>query len=180
MMAFIHDTIEGILEWFLIFLMVVLTVIVIVAVIFRIAGDSLSWYDEVAAINLSWITYYGAALAALKRNHIGFDSVLLALPYRPRMLALIVAEIAVIGFFVILAYTGWVVLQVLSGDYLVSLTWVPISFTQSVIPIGATLFIICEFLSLPEYWRMTARGKSIEHAEIEEEVESELKKAEAR
>ncbi len=180
MMAFIHDTIEGILEWFLIFLMVVLTVIVIVAVIFRIAGDSLSWYDEVAAINLSWITYYGAALAALKRNHIGFDSVLLALPYRPRMLALIVAEIAVIGFFVILAYTGWVVLQVLSGDYLVSLTWVPISFTQSVIPIGATLFIICELLSLPEYWRMTARGKSIEHAEIEEEVESELKKAEAR
>lgn len=96
------------------------------------------------------------------------------------MLALIVAEIAVIGFFVILAYTGWVVLQVLSGDYLVSLTWVPISFTQSVIPIGATLFIICELLSLPEYWRMTARGKSIEHAEIEEEVESELKKAEAR
>ena len=180
MMAFIHDTIEGILEWFLIFLMVVLTVIVIVAVIFRIAGDSLSWYDEVAAINLSWITYYGAALAALKRNHKRFDSFILALPYRPRMLALIVAEIAVIGFFVILAYTGWVVLQVLSGDYLVSLTWVPISFTQSVIPIGATLFIICELLSLPEYWRMTARGKSIEHAEIEEEVESELKKAEAR
>lgn len=180
MIATFRDTIERILEWFLILLMVLLTVIVIVAVLFRIAGDSLSWYDEVASINLSWITYYGAALAALKRGHIGFDTVLLALPFRSRMLALVVAEIAVIGFFVIMAYTGWMVLDVLSGDYLVSLTWVPVQFTQSVIPIGAVLFIICELLSLPEYWRMTASGKSIEHADIEEEVESELNKAGTR
>lgn len=177
MIVTLRNAIERFLEWFLIFLMVILTVIVIVAVAFRIAGDSLSWYDEVAAINLSWITYYGAALAALKRGHIGFDTVLLALPLGLRMFALIIAEVAVIGFFVIMAYTGWTVLQVLSGDYLVSLTWVPVSFTQSVIPIGAVLFIICELLSLPEYWRMTARGKSLEHAEIEEEVEKELKKA---
>lgn len=177
MIVTLRNAIERFLEWFLIFLMVILTVIVIVAVSFRIAGDSLSWYDEVAAINLSWITYYGAALAALKRGHIGFDTVLLALPLGLRMFALIIAEVAVIGFFAIMAYTGWTVLQVLSGDYLVSLTWVPVSFTQSVIPIGAVLFIVCELLSLPEYWRMTARGKSLEHAEIEEEVEKELKKA---
>lgn len=79
-----------------------------------------------------------------------------------------------------MAFTGWKVLQVLGGDYLVSLTWVPVRFTQSVIPIGALLFVICEILSIPDYWRMTAGGKSIEHAEIEEEVESELKKAGAR
>ncbi len=180
MIAMLRNTIERLLEWFLILLMVSLTTIVIIAVLFRIAGDSLSWYDEVAAINLSWITYYGAALAALKRGHIGFDTVLLALPLRSRMFALIMAEMAVIGFFMIMAYTGWRVLQVLGGDYLVSLTWVPLRFTQSVIPIGAVLFIICELLSLPDYWRMTARGKSIEHAEIEEEVESELRKAGAR
>lgn len=180
MIATLSATIERILEWFLIFLMILLTVIVIVAVLFRIAGDSLSWYDEVAAINLSWITYYGAALAALKRGHIGFDTVLLALPPRTRMVAVVLGEVAVIGFFAIMAYTGWQVLQVLEGDYLVSLTWVPVRFTQSVIPIGAILFIICELLSFPQYWHMTMRGTSIEHAEIEEEVESELKKAEAR
>ncbi len=60
---------------------------------------------------------------------------------------------------------------------LVSLTWVPVQFTQSVIPIGAVLFIVCELLSLPEYWRMTAQGRSHEHAEIEEEIEAELRKA---
>lgn len=180
MIATFRDTIERMLEWFLILLMVLLTAIVIVAVLFRIAGDSLSWYDEVAAINLSWITYYGAALAALKRGHIGFDTVLLALPLPARMIALVIAEIAVIGFFAILAYTGWKVLLVLEGDYLVSLTWVPVQFTQSVIPIGAVLFIICELLSLPDYWRTTAHGKSLEHAEIEDVVESELDKTGAR
>jgi hypothetical protein len=55
-------------------LMVSLTTLVIVAVIYRKAGASLSFYDEVASVVLAWITYYGAALAALRRKHIGFDS----------------------------------------------------------------------------------------------------------
>jgi TRAP-type C4-dicarboxylate transport system permease small subunit len=96
------------------------------------------------------------------------------------MVALLFAEALTFGFFAILAYTGWQVLQVLEGVMLVSLTWVPVQITQSVIPIGAVLFLICQLLSLPEYWSKTARGISLEHAEIEEEVEAELKKAGAR
>lgn len=180
MPALIARKLETVLEWTVIVLMVALTIVVIVAVLFRLAGDSLSWYDEVAAIQLSWITYYGASLAALKRRHIGLDSVLLAVPMPARMGCLAAAEIIVIGFFVILAMTGWQVLTVLEGDMLVSLTWVPVQFTQSVIPIGGALFVLCEVLSLPEYWRMTAAGKSLEYADIEEEVESEIHKAEMR
>ena len=180
MLTRISRFIESILEWVVIVLMVMLTIVVIVAVLFRLAGDSLSWYDEVAAIQLSWITYYGASLAALKRRHIGLDSVLLSIPMPIRMLAVVISEIIVIGFFAVLAWTGWQVLQVLEGERLVSLTWVPVQLTQSIIPIGGALFILCELLSLPEYWRMTAAGKSLEHAEIEEEVEAEMKKAGAQ
>lgn len=168
---------ETVLEWIVIVMMVLLTIVVVVAVLYRIAGDSLSWYDEIAAIQLSWLTYYGAALAALKRRHIGFDSVLLSLPPGLRMAGVAVAELLVLGFFIILAWTGLEVLQVLEGDMLVSLTWVPVQFTQSVIPIGATLFVFCQLLSLPHYWSMTARGISLEHAEIEEEVDEEMRKA---
>ena len=177
MLARINRALEAILEWITILLMVALTIVVIVAVLFRLAGDSLSWYDEVAAIQLSWITYYGAALAALKRRHIGFDTVLLALPPALRMAGLIFAELIVLGFFALLTYTGMQVLEVLEGERLVSLTWVPIQFTQSVIPIGGALFILCQLLSLPEYWAKTRAGISMEHAEIEEEVETEMKKA---
>ena len=164
-------TIEIVLEWVLIILMIALTVVVILAVIYRKLDASLSWYDEVASIMLSWVTYYGAALAALKRKHIGFDTVLLAIPMPARMVAAYAAETLVLGFFVLLAWAGWEVVQVLEGESLVSLTWVPVQFTQSVIPIGAVLFVLCEALSMPEYLRMVATGHSLEHAEIEAEIE---------
>ena len=122
-------------------LMVTLTAIVIFAVIWRKMGASFSWYDEIASVMLAWVTYSGAALAALRRGHIGFDGVLLALPLPWRMVAAAVAEIFVIGFFAIMAWTGMQVLRVLEGDTLVSLTWVPVTITQSVIPIGAALFM---------------------------------------
>ncbi|MBW1995630.1 MAG: TRAP transporter small permease subunit, partial [Deltaproteobacteria bacterium] len=56
--------------------MVVLTIIVILGVIYRKAGASLSWYDEVASVLLAWLTYYGAALAAITRGHIGFSGLI--------------------------------------------------------------------------------------------------------
>ncbi len=169
--------IETALEWILILLMVALTVIVVVAVVYRKLDDSLVWYDEVASIMLSWITYYGAALAALKRKHIGFDTILLALPKTWRMIGAVFAEIVVLAFFVLLAWAGLQVLEVLEGDSLVSLTWVPVQLTQSVIPVGAVLFIICELLSLPMYLRGVASGQSAEHQEIEAEVEHHLNSA---
>jgi len=49
-------------------LLIALAVVVVLAVAFRFAGASLVWYDEVASVMLAWITYYGAALAALRRR----------------------------------------------------------------------------------------------------------------
>ena len=63
---------ERLLEYIVILLMISLAVEVILGVTYRKLGMSLSWYDEVASITLAWVTYYGAALAALKRAHIGF------------------------------------------------------------------------------------------------------------
>jgi TRAP-type C4-dicarboxylate transport system permease small subunit len=172
----LNRVMSTILEWMTIGLMVLLTVTVTVAVIARLMGQSFSWYDEVAAIMLAWITYYGSALAALHRRHIGFDTVLLAMPQRLRIWALLAGEAIVLLFFILMARAGLQVLEVLEGDVLVSLTWVPVQFTQSVIPIGAALFIICQILSLPAYLKLTAAGISLEHADIEEEVEAELEK----
>ena len=157
---------ERILEAWMVLMVVVMTAIVVLAVIWRKAGASFIWYDEVAAILLAWITSYGAALAALKRAHIGFDGILLALPMRWRMVALAVGEAFVFLFFVVLAWTGWEVLGVLQGMNLISLPWVPVQFTQSVIPIGAVLFIVCEALSLPEYVTIVRRGVSQDELEV--------------
>ncbi len=154
------------LEWFLIVQMIALTIIVVYAVVSRKLGASLSWYDEIASIQLCWITYYGAALAALRRKHIGFDGVILSLPPRLRAGGIVIAEALVVGFFALLAWSGWQVLMILQGMNLISLTYVPVQLTQSVIPIGAVLFILASLLSLPHYWRETMAGRSFEHPEI--------------
>lgn len=162
-MATLRRILDSLLSWTVIGLMLTLTILVIVAVIYRKAGASLSWYDEIASVLLAWITYYGSALAALRRSHIGVDGILLAMPVRWRAAAVIVSEFLVISFFVIMAWAGWEILKVLEGTTLVSLTWVPIQLTQSIIPIGAVLFIIAELLSIPAYWAEVKAGVSSEH-----------------
>ena len=149
---------ERLLASFVALLLVSLTIVVVIAVVYRRAGHSLVWYDEVASVLLAWLTYYGAALAALKRAHIGFSGLVDGLPPRLRLAGVLFGELCVIGFFALLAWTGWQVLQVLKGIHLVSLPWVPVQVTQSVIPIGALLFIAAQLLSLPEVLRRARRG----------------------
>ena len=149
---------HALLEFIVIFLMVTLTIIVVVAVIYRKAGASLSWYDEVASVLLAWLTYYGAALAALHREHIGFNGLVNALKPSYRIFVLIIGETFVFGFFILLVLVGINVLEILEGDALTSLTWVPTRLTQSVIPIGGMLFIIAEALSLPDQLRQAGSG----------------------
>ncbi len=92
------------------------------------------------------------------------------MPPRARAAGIVVAEAVTIGFFALLAWAGWKVLMVLEGMSLVSLTWCPVQLTQSVIPIGAGLFILASLLSLPDYWRETMAGRSFEHPEIVHEA----------
>ena len=147
------------LEFIVIFLMVLMTFIVAIAVIYRKAGASLSWYDEVASVTLAWLTYYGAALAALSGGHIGFSGLLNAMKPKLRIYFVIIGEIWVFGFFILLALVSLNVLKILGGDYLTSLTWVPTRLTQSVMPIGAVLFIIAEAMRLPDILKQAKSTK---------------------
>ena len=152
------------LEWFLIFLMIVLTAVVVVAVLYRIAGDSLSWYDEVAAVLLSWVTYYGACLAALERKHIGVDSVLLMLPTKFRLIGVIVAEAFVIGFFVLMAWAGYQVVMILVTPVLLTLLGTFLVPYVLVISIGNILRLPKADLTLErksqKYWLFTFSSAS--------------------
>ena len=155
---------ERLLETITVLLIISLAVVVILGVIFRWAGDSLSWYDEIASVQLAWLTYYGAALAALKRAHIGVPGLIAVVQPLYRVPLVIFAELVVIGFFLILAWYGYVVLIILEGDTLISLPWIGTQFTQSVIPIGAILFVIAEVLNLPQIWReATGQAEFLRH-----------------
>jgi TRAP-type C4-dicarboxylate transport system permease small subunit len=155
---------ERLLEAITVLLIISLAVVVVLGVVYRWAGEALSWYDEVASVQLAWLTYYGASLAALKRAHIGVPGLITAVSPRFRVPLVILAEIVIIGFFLMLAWYGYVVLVILEGDTLISLPWIGTQFTQSVIPIGAILFVIAEILNLPQIWReATGRAEYVRH-----------------
>jgi len=155
---------ERLLEAITVLLIISLATVVVLGVIYRWAGEALSWYDEVASVQLAWLTYYGASLAALKRAHIGVPGLITAVSPLYRVPLVILAEFVVIGFFLMLAWYGYVVLVILEGDTLISLPWIGTQFTQSVIPIGAILFVIAEILNLPQIWReATGRVEYIRH-----------------
>jgi len=153
----LRSAFERLLEWIVIVLMVALSLEVTVGVFFRTIGLSLSWYDEIASVMLAWLTFYGSALAALKRAHIGFPSLVNSMPPAWRLGFVLLTEILVILFFALLGWTGYSVLEVLATDNLVSLPWISVAWTQSVIPVSAALIVVAELLNLPQMIR-EARG----------------------
>ena len=63
------------------------------------------------------------------------------MPAGPLLLVTVLVEALVIGFFALLGWIGWEVLDVLATDTLVGLPSIPVSWVQSVIPISAALII---------------------------------------
>jgi TRAP-type C4-dicarboxylate transport system permease small subunit len=159
-LAGLRRVLEQVLVAFCVLQVALLALLVCAAVVLRKVGAPLIWYDEVASIMLAWLTYYGAALAALNRAHLGVPSIVAVLARGPRVALLIGGEILVIGFFALVAWFGLQVIIILEGDHLISLPWVPVSFTQSVIPIGAALFIVAELLTFPERLAEAWRGEA--------------------
>lgn len=149
-MAFLRQlraALRRFLEGVVLALIASLAVLVVVAAALRKAGYSLVWYDETAAVLLAWLTFYGAALAALHQAHIGFPKLVERCGGRPRRALFLLRKALVIGFFALTAWMGVKTLAVLGGTFLVSLPWLPARVVYSAIPAGAVLFIAAELLA---------------------------------
>lgn len=132
------------LEGLVMVLMVVMFLEVMLGVVFRVAGHSLVWYDEVASIILAWLTFYGSALASFKRGHIGCPEVVDMLKGAVRWYLQLFTQLLVIVFFGLLAWVGMQIMPILASDTMTSLPDVPMNWVQSVIPISATMILLIE------------------------------------
>lgn len=148
-----RDGYELFLERVVMALMVGLSLEVTLGIVFRVAGSSLVWYDELASVLLAWLTFYGSALASVKRSHIGCPEVVEQCSRRTRRGLGILVQLLVIGFFALLGWMGVAIMPALVGESLVSLTWVPMNFVQSVIPVSSALIIVAEAMYLVELVR---------------------------
>jgi TRAP-type transport system small permease protein len=138
------------LEWVVMILMIALAVEVTLGVVFRALGRSLVWYDEVASVQLAWLTFYGSALASVKRAHIGCPEIVDQMGPAMKRAAGILAQLLVIVFFALFCWVGLSIMPILVGDALVSLPWVSMNFVQSVIPVSAALILVGEGMHLAD------------------------------
>lgn len=146
------------LEILVMTLMVILFLEVMVGVVFRMLGHSLTWYDEVAAILLAWLTFYGSALASHNRAHIGCPEIVEQLRPALRKVLTIFSQSLVIGFFALLAWVGFTIMPILAGDAMTSLPTIPMNWVQSVIPISAVLIVASELRELIAVIRTPAQA----------------------
>ncbi len=147
-----------------------LALLVIAAVAFRKAGESIIWYDEFASVLLAWLTFLGAALAVLRHAHLGFPGLVFKLPLPARLPCFALAKLIVLGFWTTVLFAGSRALDLMVGDALVTLPWLPMRLVQGVLPLAAVLIILAELLDIPESLARLRRGVDDETLEIEDAI----------
>lgn len=169
-MARLAHWLDVVLQTLTLALLLVLSCVVVLGVAFRYSGNSLIWYDEVAAVLLAWITFSGAALATLRNAHLGFNGLLLGSPPAVRMPLFWLGEAIFIAVFAAMVWAGWAILEIFGNETMTTLRFVPRSFVQSILPIGAGLMIVGRLLTLPQRYGSTRVGIDPEAMEIEQEI----------
>lgn len=152
---------DKVLEFILFAMMIALATVVILGVSFRWAGHALVWYDEIASMQLAWLTYYGSAYAALKGGHISVPSILRSFPLHIRKPLFFLSKLFVYSFFALLTFYGFKVMTLVQGETLTTLDWFPQPLAQSVIPIASILFIISETLNFKDSYQQMMDGKIV-------------------
>jgi TRAP-type C4-dicarboxylate transport system permease small subunit len=143
----------SVLEIVVMALVIGLALEVTLGVVFRAIGKSLTWYDEVASVMLAWLTFYGSALASVRRAHISCPEVVERASPRTRRALALVAQLLVIAFFALLGWVGASILPIIASETLVSVPAVSMAVVQSVIPVSSVLILIAEGLHFAELLR---------------------------
>ena len=92
-------------------------VIVIAAVVARYGfGQAVSWTEEVPRYLLIWVSFLGAAACVLKREHVGFDVLLNAMPRQLRRLTSTAISLMIFGFGTVMLRYGFDFVRDFGGD----------------------------------------------------------------
>lgn len=131
-------------EALLILLMGAMTLLIFSEVIFRyVFLAPITWYDEFAGYMLVWVTFLGSVVALHQRRHIGFETVVEALPPMWQRAVTLLVYLLIIAFQVVLIVYGWRLTFELKGEMAITLP-IPIGFVHVVLPLsGLLMLIIC-------------------------------------
>jgi TRAP-type transport system small permease protein len=111
------DVLVAAVRWVCIVLAAAIFVIVIAAVIARYGfGQAVSWTEEVPRYLLIWVSFLGAAACVLRREHVGFDVLLNALPDKARRAMSVAISLMMFAFGVVMLRYGIDFVRDFGGD----------------------------------------------------------------
>lgn len=128
---FLHvlsDRINAITEALLFVTIIAMVVVTTLQVIFRFFFQALTWSEELSCFLLVLASLLGTAVAFKKSNHISVTFVLDKLPPGPKKAVQTLIGFLGIGFFLIVAYYGAVLMKTEAGQLspalMVSMKWI--------------------------------------------------------
>ena len=155
----VYDVVLRLVKYAVIILMVAMFLLVVVAVIFRKAGHSISWYDEFAGYILVWVTFWGSVIALERKRHIGFETLVELMPKFIQKMVMLGVYILLIFLNLVLIRYGWRLTTELSGETAITLP-IPIGYINLVIPVTASLMLILCLIQAAELWIKRGEGGS--------------------
>ncbi len=136
------NALVGLVRLVCIVLATAIFVIVIIAVIARYGfGQAVSWTEEVPRYLLIWVSFLGAAACVLKREHVGFDVLLNALPARPRRLVSAAIGLMIFGFGYVLLRYGIDFVRDFGGDLMETIPYTNIWYYPAM-PVSGALIMV--------------------------------------
>ena len=138
----IHTIIDRFLFYLLALMLGLLAVICFTQVIARYAFEaSFPWVEEISILMLHWAVWVGAALAIERKAHLRVLLIEDRLPEAWRRTLHVVLNVAAIAFFVVLFFSGRIVVDAMGFQTLMSLPNVSIKIIYASVPCGAILVI---------------------------------------
>jgi TRAP-type C4-dicarboxylate transport system permease small subunit len=113
---------------------------------------SLSWYDELAGYLLVWLTFLGAVLAQVHRQHIGIEELLERAPERSRRWMEAARHSVLLAVHLALLVYGTELALRFLGESASSVP-VPMGAVYAVIPLSAALMVVLESARIVRIFR---------------------------
>lgn len=139
------DRILGrVLDWAVIGLAGLLLVLLNWAVFTRfVMNASVSWSEELPSHLLATLTFIGAAYLTRTNEHLGFDSVVKAMPPGLQRIVMAINLALMTGFAALLAWYGTIAAMSFAARQLISVD-LPVALFRGAMPLGAALIaLIC-------------------------------------
>lgn len=120
-----------------------MVIVVFMQVMFRyVFRVPMGWTVELGMLLFVWVTFWGAAVALRRKEHIYVNAFLRRVPARVALICAFVYDIAILILFIFILIGFIVVMEAVRGSYMIAINWLPTSYVYLGAVIGVALLII--------------------------------------